>query len=69
MSIRGNEVITNTGVPFLGWSKRKLNSLDFEIRLSNEGMDKYFKHQPFGAHHKNWDQLMRDEVKSEVDTI
>lgn len=47
-SIRGNEVITNTGVPFLGWSKRKLNSLDFEIGLSNEGMDKYFKHQPVG---------------------
>lgn len=47
-NVRGNEVITNTGVPFLGWSKRKLNSLDFEIGLSNEGMDKYFKHQPVG---------------------
>lgn len=61
MSIRGNEVITNTAVRFQGRSKRKVKGLKSSASLMNEGMDKHPKHQPFRPRLINWNQLMRSE--------
>ena len=64
MSIRGNEVITNTAVRFQGQSEREAKGFRVEhwnLSLRNEGMDKHPKHQPFRARLINPTPLMRSE--------
>lgn len=59
MSIRGNEVITNTAVRFQGQSKRKPKGLESSTEVW--AVKKWTKHQPFRARLKNCNQLMRSE--------
>lgn len=63
MSIRGNEVITNTAVQFQGQSKRKLKGLGWSTVIWVWGMDKHPKHQPFRVCLINWNPLMRSESR------